>query len=167
MTDYLVVGAVPLTQRRLVTGTYLTPESFNGLLSGSAPACMAHWREDSYTCKHAAAWAVVDDALQVMHLLDDATAEERAILDDIHAGRLFWSYGQTPTPAATRAAIAAQQSTPDVYWPSALKGQRIAHWSYVTLAAWTQAPIYVLGTNAGAGWQLAPGVSDNVRYSVR
>ena len=154
MTDYLVVGVVPLTRPRITDGGYLTAQSFGGLLSGSAPACRAHWREDLFTCKHAAAWAVVDDALQVMHLLDDTTAEERAILDDIHAGRMFWSYGQTPTPEATRAAIAAHGG-PGGYWPSALKGQRVNHWSYVTLAAWTQAPIYVLGVDAGAGWRLA------------
>ena len=165
MARFLVVGCVPLNRGRVSDGGYLTPDSFSGLKAGSAPACNRHWREDSYTCIHSASWALVDDGLRVVHLLDDERPQEAALLDEVRAARLFWSYGQTATPDTTRQAIAqqavAQQAAQRgrVYWPSALKSQTVAHWAYVPVANFTQdAAIYILGTDYGAGWRLDSGV---------
>ena len=163
MTRYLVVGRVPLNRQRVSDGAYLTADSFSGLKAGSAPVCRSHWREDGYTCKHSAAWALDGDGLTVVHLLDDERPQERALLDEVREGRLFWSYGQQGTPDATRQAIAQQAAQHGqggrVYWPSALKSQTVAHWAYVPVANFTQdAPIYILGTDSGAGWRLESGV---------
>ena len=159
MTRYLVVGRVPLNRQRVSDGGYLTADSFSGLKAGSAPACNRHWREDSYTCIHSASWAIDGDGLTVVHLLDDERPQEAALLDEVRAARLFWSYGQTATPDTTRQAIAQQAQGGRGYWPSALKGQRVNHWAYVPVANFTQdAPIYILGVDYGAGWRLESGV---------
>ena len=167
MTRYLVAGAVPLNVGRIPDGGYLTPESFAGVQAGSAPACHSHWKADDYICRHSASWAVDGGELRVFHLLDDAQPIEAALVDEVRAGRLFWSYGQQGTPDATRQAVAqavAQHGQRErVYWPSALKGQRVNHWSYVRLGAWPQSAIHIVGVDYGDGWQLAGDMSEYVR----
>ena len=166
MARYLVAGAVPLNVGRITDDAYLTPDSFAGVQAGSAPACHSHWKADSYVCQHAAAWAIAGDALTVVHLLDDDQPTEAALVDEVRAGRLVWSYGQTSTPDATRAAIAqqAQQDAPRRrVWPTALKGQRVNHWSYVRLGAWPQSAIHIVGVDYGDGWQLAGDMAEYVR----
>ena len=156
--SYLVVGRVPLNRQRVSDGAYLTADSFSGLKAGSAPVCRSHWQEDGYTCQHAAAWAIDGDGLTVVHLLDDERPQERALLDDVRAARLFWSYGQQGTPDTTRQAVAQHGQRGRVYWPAALKSQTVGHWAYVPVANFTQdAPIYILGTDYGAGWRLDGG----------
>ncbi len=157
MARFLVVGCVPLNQGRASDGAYLTPDSFAGVRSGSAPVCLSHWRKDVYTCKHAAAWAIDGDALRVVHILDDERPTERALLEDVRAARLFWSYGQQATPDATRQAIAQQAQGGRVFWPGALKSQTVGHWAYVPVANFAQVPIFVLGADYGAGWRLENG----------
>ena len=144
MTMRLVHGLIPFHQPRVETGRYLDENSFGLQRSGQAPACRSHWRDNDKILANPATWAVTSSGLMVMHVLDDRIEFEAAILAEVAALRMGFSFGLGANPAATRAAIAGDtRHIP--YAEKPLRSVQIQHISYCNPCAFEQEPCRWLG----------------------
>lgn len=140
MTRQLIFGEVPYFTPRIETGRYLEQSSFK-TRSGIVPVSFGHWRNDNRVLSAPAIWSAGATSLMFAHTLEDQDEFERAILEDIARGRLYWSYGDGDHPSATRSAIVAGQGKTIAHAVKPLALVTFGHVAYVLQPAFAQPPI--------------------------